>query len=143
MSTQSRSSGQSRRQSGWEVGIDFAISIAINLSIQAVFLNTFTLKRGLSFTAMFLLAGFVRRYLVRRGFNWMVGAQGQSRRMSLLEAVTDTVLAVGVAFAIVRVWYPAESMPRVSSIFVSVYILTMLRRYVIRRGFEWASRRGE
>jgi hypothetical protein len=62
---------------------------------------------------------------------------GQSRQMSLVEATTDTVLAVAMAFGLVLLWYPGEPMPRISGLILVSYVLTLARRYVMRRIFEW------
>jgi hypothetical protein len=135
---------QSRRHSQWEIGLDFCLSMGINLGVQAVFLPTFTLRRGLSFTGTFLLLALGRRYLVRRGFNRLVRpGVGQTRGMSLLEAGTDTVLAVAMAFGMAALWYPREPLPRVSVLIGLFYGLTMLRRYLLRRFFEWLHRRAQ
>jgi hypothetical protein len=132
---------QSTTHSRWEVGLDFCLSVLINLGVQAVFVHTFTLSRGLSFTGTFMTLAMVRRYLMRRGFNRFVPPNaGQSRGMSLLEAGTDTVLAVVMAFGMVALWYPSEPLPRVSALIVVFYCATMLRRYLLRRFFEWLER---
>jgi len=129
---------QSQRLSRWEVGVDFIFSIAINLGTQAIFLRSFTLARGLGFTAIFLTLALLRRYLVRRGFNLLVPpGTGQSRQMSLVEATTDTVFGVTMAFILVLLWYPGEPMPRISGLILASYVLTLARRYAMRRIFEW------
>ena len=129
---------QSQKLSRWEVGVDFVFSIAINLGTQAIFFHSFTLTKGVSFTAVFLTLALLRRYLVRRGFNLLVApGTGQSRQMSLVEATTDTVLAVAMAFGLVLLWYPGEPMPRISGLILVSYVLTLARRYVMRRIFEW------
>jgi hypothetical protein len=135
---EAESTVQSQKLSRWEVGIDFVFSIAINLGTQAIFLHSFTLQKGVGFTAVFLTLALLRRYLVRRGFNLLVApGMGQSRQMSLVEATTDTVLAVAMAFGLVLLWYPGEPMPRISGLILASYVLTLARRYVIRRIFEW------
>ena len=133
---------QNRWLSRWEVGSDVCLSLLINLGVQAAFLPAFTLRRGLGFTGTFVLLMLVRRYGVRRGFDKLVRPdEGQSRWMSLLEAGTDTVLAVAMAFGMVAWWYPGEPLPRVSAIIVVFYGATMLRRYLLRRSFEWLEHR--
>ena len=128
---------QTVRLSKWEVGVDLSLGTAVNVGIQALLLRTFTLPHGLSFAIVFLGLAYFRRYWVRRGFNRLVrpGA-GQSRRMSLLEVVTDTVIAIAVAFGLLALWYPAEPLPRVSSLVLISYVLTPLGRFVLRRFFE-------
>jgi len=129
---------QSARHSRLEIGLDFCISIAINLGLQALFLRSFTLSRGLGFTGVFLVLALVRRYLVRRGFNRLVRpGRGQSRSMSLVETGTDTVLAMLMAIGLAVLWYPAEPLPKLSGVILVSYALTLVRRYVMRRLFEW------
>jgi hypothetical protein len=98
------------------------------------------LQKGLGFTTVFLTLALLRRYLVRRGFNGLVAAgTSQSRKMSLVEATTDTVIGVAMALGLVLLWYPGEPMPRISGLILSSYVLTLARRYVMRRLFEWFS----
>jgi hypothetical protein len=128
---------QTARLSKWEVGVDLSLGTAVNVGIQALLLRTFTLTQGFSFAMVFLGLAYLRRYWVRRGFNRLVrpGA-GQSRRMSLLEVVTDTIIAIAVAFGLLALWYPAEPLPRVSSLVLISYILTPVGRFLLRRFFE-------
>jgi hypothetical protein len=133
---------QSLKHSQWEVGLDFCLSILINLGIQALFIRSFTMTRGVSFSTVFLVLALMRRYGVRRSFNRIVkSGAGQSRKMSLVEATTDTVLAVVMAFGMVRLWYPNEALPRVSGLILASYLLTLARRFAMRRLFEWLPRR--
>jgi hypothetical protein len=53
---------QSTRQSRWEVGLDFCLGVVINLGVQAAFLPTFTLRRGLSFIGTFLTSAGAALY---------------------------------------------------------------------------------
>ncbi|MDH3604977.1 MAG: hypothetical protein OEU26_35700 [Candidatus Tectomicrobia bacterium] len=128
---------QTPRLSKWEVGVDLGLGTAVNVGIQAFLLRTFTLSQGLSFAMVFLGLAYLRRYWVRRGFNRLVppGA-GQSRRMSVIEVVTDTLIAIAVAFALLAMWYPAEPLPRISSLVLIAYVLTPLGRFLLRRFFE-------
>jgi hypothetical protein len=122
------------------VGIDFTFSIAINLGTQAIFFRSFTLQKGVGFSAVFLTLALLRRYLVRRGFNLLVSTgTGQSRQMSLVEATTDTALGMAMAFGLVLLWYSGEPLPRISGLILVSYVLTLARRYVMRRIFEWFS----
>ena len=131
---------QLARHSIWEVGIDFGLGAALNLGIQALFLRTFTLSRGLGYTGAFLLLALVRRYSVRRGFNWLLRqGQKQSWRMSLLEALTDTSGAIVIALGLLALWYPHEPLPQIGSFIGASYILTPLGRFSLRRFFEWFS----
>ena len=114
----------------------------MNLGIQALTLRSFTMARGLSFSAVFLTLALLRRYGVRRSFNRMVAsAAGQSRAMSLVESVTDTALAMALAFALVKLWYPSEPLARVTGLIVASYALAFARRFALRRFFEWLPRR--
>jgi hypothetical protein len=73
---------------------------------------------------------------MRRGFNRLVPpGRRQSRRMSLLEVISDTLLAIVVAFGLLMLWYPAEPVPRLVGLAVSAYLLTPLLRFVLRRFF--------
>ena len=129
---------QSSPASRMEIGIDFCLSVAVNLMVQAFFLRSFTLGRGVSFSAVFLTCAPVRRYLVRRGFNrFVLASHGQTRGMSFLEVLTDTVLAVVVAFGLVALCYPSDPTPKVTALIVTSYLLTMVRRFALRRFFEW------
>jgi hypothetical protein len=133
---------QSASHSRWEVGVDFCISIAINIGIQALTLSSFTVVRGLSFTAVFLTLALLRRYVVRRCFNRMVTSEdGQSRAMSLVESSADTALAVALAFALTLFWYPGEPLARITGLIVASYALAFARRFALRRLFEWLPRR--
>jgi hypothetical protein len=128
---------QTARLSKWEVGVDLGLGTVVNVALQAVVLRTFNLAHGASFAIVFLFLAGLRRYGVRRGFNRLVppGA-GQSRRMSVLEVVIDTLVAIVVAFGLLTMWYPAEPMPRVSSLVLISYVLTPLGRFLLRRFFE-------
>ena len=121
---------QSSPAARMEIGSDFCLSIAINLTVQALFFRSFTLGRGLSFSAVLLTCVLVRRYLVRRGFNRLVlASHGQTRGMSFLEVLTDTVLAVVVALGLVALWYPSEPTPKITALLLTSYLLTMGRRF--------------
>lgn len=127
---------QTLRHSGWELGVDFGLGATFNLGVQALFLRSFSLHRGLGYITLFLFLGLVRRYLMRRGFNRLVPPGGyQSRRMSLLEVATDTLVAIAIAFGLLMLWYPAEPWPRIVGLAVSAYLLTPLLRFVLRRFF--------
>lgn len=127
---------QTLRHSGWELGVDFGLGATFNLGVQALFLRSFSLYRGLGYITVLLFLGLVRRYLMRRGFNRLVPpGRRQSRRMSLLEVITDTLVAIVVAFGLLMLWYPAEPLPRVLGLAVSAYLLTPLLRFVLRRFF--------
>ncbi len=134
--------GQRSLYSKLEVGIDFCISLVINLSLQAIFVQTFTLSRGLTFSAVFLGLALARRYLTRRGFNRLVrGNQGQSVRMSAVEVWSDTVLGMLIAWGLATLWYPEEPFIRISGLVLASYAVAMVRRFAMRRLFEWLHRR--
>jgi hypothetical protein len=84
-----------------------------------------------------------RRYVTRRGFNAMVtAATGQSHWQSWLEVGTDTLLALATSMILQVLWYgPAVTWARAGGLTVGIYILTLGRRYVLRRLFEWITRR--
>lgn len=133
---------QSSRLSRYEIGLDFCLMIVVNYVSQAVFLSAFTATRALTFTGVFLAFATARRYLVRRYFNRFTHpAKGQSQGMSLLETTTDTVLAIAMALIMLQIWYPSEPLPRVSALVAAIYMLTLVRRYVVRRLFEWIQKR--
>jgi hypothetical protein len=133
---------QSSRFSRFEIGLDLCLTIVVNYVSQAVFLKAFTATRALTFTGVTLSCAMVRQYLVRRSFNRFTHpTQGQSQGMSLLETTTDTVLAIAMALIMVQLWYRDEPLPRVSALVVAMYLLTLLRRYGMRRFFEWIQRR--
>jgi hypothetical protein len=134
---------QPLRHSMWEVGLDFGLGTVINLCIQAILLQTFTLPRGLGFAGLLLLLALARRYGLRRSFNWLVRQdQQQSWRMSLLEAVVDAWCAIAIAFSVLIFCYPDESLQRVSGFVGASFVLTPLWRFMLRRLFEWLSGTG-
>jgi hypothetical protein len=137
-----KSMAQSLALSRYEIGLDFCLTLVVNYGSQAIFLRAFTATRALTFTGVFLALAMGRRYLLRRYFNRFVHPmQGQSRGMSLLETSTDTVLAIVMAWIMLRLWYPEEPLPRVSALVAVLYLLTLMRRYAVRRLFEWAQKR--
>ena len=133
---------QSPRFSRYEVGLDFCLTMVINYLSQAVFLKTFKPSRALTFTGLFLALAMARRYLVRRFFNCLAHpVTGQSHGMSLIETSADTALAIAMALIMLKIWYPEESLPHVSALVVALYGLTFIRRYIVRRLFEWLQKR--
>lgn len=128
---------QPHRQSLWEVGVDFGLGATANLGIQAVLLKTFTLSRGIGFSAVFLLLALARRYSIRRGFNRLLRpGQRQPWRLSLLETCTDTACAMAISLALLPLWYPSEPLPRLHGFIGMSYLLTPLSRFILRRCFE-------
>ena len=133
---------QSPMLSRYEIGLDFCLTFLVNYVSQAIFLRAFTARRALTFTCVFLALAMGRRYLLRRYFNRLVHpVQGQSRGMSLLETSTDTVLAIVMALIMLRLWYTEEPLPRISALVMVLYLLTLARRYAVRRLFEWIQKR--
>jgi hypothetical protein len=98
-----------------------------------------TTGRALTFAAASLLLSVSRRYLLRRWFNtWVRFGQGQSRTFSLLEALTDTLLAFGMSIVLQWLWYgPAATWAAVTGLTLGIYVLTLGRRYLLRRVFEY------
>ena len=95
------------------------------------------------FSGIFLPLAFGRRWCIRRLFEgWTPGDHQQPRWLSALEAVSDTVLGFGMAVVLqLLIYSEVATILRASSLTVGLYLLTMLRRYVIRRLFiAWALR---
>jgi hypothetical protein len=129
---------QTRWHSTLEVSLDFAFSILINLAGQRLFYGTLaTAGRMTVFAIAVLGLAYARRYTTRRLFDAMTpGGQRQSRRQSALEAMSDTILGLLIAYVLqVIVYGAAATVVRAGGLTVVVYGLTMLRRYVIRRLF--------
>jgi hypothetical protein len=129
---------QTRRQSTLEVSFDFTFSILINLVGQRLFYGTLATAGRMTFFAVAVLGlAYARRYTTRRLFNARVPVgQRQSRGHSALEAVSDTVLGLLIAYALqVAVYGAAATVIRAGGLTAVVYGLTMLRRYAIRRIF--------
>lgn len=61
--------------------------------------------------------------------------------MSLFETATDTVLAIAMSLIMLQLWYPEEPLPHVSALVLAMYALTLVRRYIVRRLFEWLQKR--
>ena len=136
---------QTSRQSGLEVGADFGVSLLINLVTQLLFYGALaTAGRSLAFAALVLGLAVPRRYAIRRLFNTLVtsGAR-QSRGQSWLEVGVDTVLAIVVAIVLQRLFYGgAATWEKAGGVTVILYVITMGRRYALRRVFEsWQARR--
>ena len=129
---------QTRWHSTLEVSLDFAFSIFINLAGQRLFYGTLATAGRMTFFAIAVLGlAYARRYATRRLFNAMIPVgQRQSHQYSALEAMSDTILGLLIAYALqVVVYGDAATVVRAGGLTVLVYGLTMLRRYVIRRIF--------
>ena len=138
---------QTCRQSRLEVSTDFGLSLFINLATQLLFYGALaTAGRSLAFAALVLGLAVPRRYAIRRLFNTCVapGAH-QSRWQSWLEISVDTVLAIGVAIMLQRLFYgAAATWAKAGGLTVALYAITMARRYALRRIFEaWNTRQAE
>ena len=135
---------QTRAQSFLEVSVDHVISILINVGGQLVFYpGQATMARVTFFSGVFLPLAFGRRWCIRRLFErWIPRDHQQPRWLSALEAVSDTVLGFGMAVGLqLLIYREVATLLRASSLTVGLYLLTMLRRYVIRRLFvAWARR---
>src|SRR5262245_38267959 len=95
------------------------------------------------FSGIFLPLTFGRRWCIRRLFEgWTPRGRQQPRWGSALEAVSDTVLGFGMAVVLqLLIYSKVATILRASSLTIGLYLLTMLRRYVIRRLFvAWARR---
>ena len=66
--------------------------------------------------------------------------EGQSRTFSLLETLTDTLLAFGMSIMLQWLWYgPAATWAAVTGLTLGIYVLTLGRRYLLRRVFEYVT----
>lgn len=135
---------QSRRQSHYEVGVDFMLSLCVNIGGQLIVYGALaTVRRSLTFTALVLGLAIIRRYTIRRLFNTLHACdKGQSRSQSWCEVGTDTVIAFGVAIILQWFFYgAAATWAKAGGLTVIIYLVTMTRRYLLRRIFElWSVR---
>jgi hypothetical protein len=135
---------QTHRQSRLEVGIDFVLSLLVNLGVQVLFYGRLaTLGRSSAFAALVLGLAVPRRYGIRRGFNRLGPLGGpQPRWHSLLEVGVDTVAAIIVAFLLQWLVYgAAATWGKAGGLTICLYALTMVRRYILRRLCEtWSTR---
>jgi len=134
---------QSQRHSWLEVGVDFVFMLVFNLGGQMlVYGRLATTGRASTFAAASLLLSVSRRYLLRRWFNTLVRiGESQSRTCSLLETLTDTLLAFGMSIVLQWLWYgPAATWAAVTGLTLGMYVLTLGRRYLLRRLFEYVTR---
>ena len=135
---------QTRGQSRLEVGIDFALSLLINLGAQIFFYGALaTAGRSLAVAATVLVLAVPRRYSLRRLFNALLPAgAGQPPWQAWLEVGVDTVLGLVVAMGVQWVFYgPAATWAKAGGLTGVVYAITMCRRYLLRRLFErWSMR---
>jgi hypothetical protein len=130
---------QTRRQSRLEVGIDFFLSLLVNIVAQILFYGALaTAGRSFSVAALVLGLAVPRRYATRRLFNTLVlPGTRQPRWQSWLEVGVDTVLGLCVAIILQWIFYgPAATWAKAGGLTGIVYVITMCRRYVLRRLFN-------
>src|SRR5215470_7353059 len=138
---------QTCRQSRLEVGADFGVSLLVNLVAQLLFYGALaTAQRSLTLAMLVLGLAVPRRYAIRRLFNALVAPGGhQSRWQSLLEVCSDTIVAIVMAIVLQRLCYgAAATLTKAGGMTVVLYVITMWRRYALRRVFEaWNVRQAE
>lgn len=130
---------QTCRQSRLEVGADFGVSVCVNLVTQLLFYGALaTAGRSLTLAALVLGLAVPRRYAIRRLFNaGVTPGTRQSRRQSWYEVMTDTAVAIVVAILLQRLCYgAAATLTTAGGMTVVLYVITMGRRYALRRVFE-------
>jgi hypothetical protein len=127
---------QTRAQSGLEVGIDFGLSLMMNIGAQLLFYGALaTAGRSLSVAALVLGLAIPRRYTIRRLFNALLPLNTrQPRWHSWLEVGVDTVLGFCVAIVLQWVFYgAAATWAKAGGLTAVVYAITLCRRYILRR----------
>ena len=126
------------RESTLEVSLDFTISIIVNLGGQRVIYGALASAEVVAtFTSVFLPLAYLRRLATRFFFQRLSSRwTSQPQWLSVLEVVSDTLLALGMAYGLQVYWYgTAATLERAGSLTVVLYAFTMLRRYVFRRIF--------
>ncbi len=135
---------QPRRQTLCEVGIDFVLSLGVNIGGQLLVYGALaTAGRSLLFAMLVLGLALPRRYATRHLFNtWLATGTQQSRRQSWCEVGLDTAIAIAVAFILQWIFYgEAATWAKAGGLTVLVYAVTMGRRYLLRRFFTmWNAR---
>ena len=130
---------QTSTQSKLEVGIDFGLSLLVNIGAQILFYGALaTAGRSLSVAALVLGLAIPRRYATRRLFNARLEAGTEQPRLhSWLEVGVDTVIGFVVAIALQWIFYgPAATWTKAGGLTGVLYVITMGRRYILRRLFE-------
>ena len=134
---------QPRRQTLCEVGIDFVLSLWVNIGGQLLVYGALaTAGRSLTFAMLVLGLAVPRRYATRHLFNtWLATGAQQSRLQSWCEVGFDTVIAIAVAFILQWIFYGAAvTWAKAGGLTVLVYAVTMGRRYLLRRLFaRWSA----
>jgi hypothetical protein len=129
---------QTPGQSQLEVGIDFSLSLLVNIGAQILFYGALaTAGRSLSVAALVLGLAMPRRYATRRFFNTLLSPGiRQPRWQSWLEVGVDTVLGLFLAIILQWIFYgPAATWAKAGGLTGIVYAITMCRRYILRRLF--------
>jgi len=129
---------QTRAQSTLEVFTDFVFSILVNVGGQLLLYGTAaTITRVTFFSSIFLILVFARRFATRRFFEALTSpGTRQSRYHSALEALSDTVLGFVIAVILqLLIYREAATLLRASFLTLGLYVLTMVRRYLLRRIF--------
>jgi hypothetical protein len=129
---------QTHRQSVLEVSIDYVFSLLINIGGQMLVYGKHATAGRIMFLALpILLSAYPRRFATRRLFNALLpkGVR-QPRWHSALEVVSDTVLGLLIAIALqVLIYGSAATMARAGGLTALIYVVTLLRRYLLRRIF--------
>jgi hypothetical protein len=130
---------QTRAQSSLEAFVDFLFSIVMNVGGQRVLYGAgATVGRITFFSSIFLAVVFLRRFGTRRFFEALTPAgTRQSRRHSALEVVSDTVVGFGIAVVLQMLIYgEAATLWRAGGLTFGLYVLAIVRRYILRRIFD-------
>lgn len=134
---------QTRAGSRAEVGIDTLLMVLTNLCGQWITYGALaTTGRALSFLGATIAVASTRRYMTRRLFNRLLHSVHQTRQQSALEVSVDTVIAMVLSMGLQVVWYgAAATLARAGTLTLAVYALTLVRRYALRRLFEFLATR--
>jgi hypothetical protein len=129
---------QPRYQRLCEVGVDFLLSLGVNIGGQLlVYGDLATAGRSFTFATLVLGLALPRRYATRHLFDtWLAHGAQQSRLQSWHEVGFDTAIAITVAFLLQWLFYgAAATWAKAGGLTVLVYVVTMGRRYLLRRLF--------
>jgi hypothetical protein len=121
-----------------EVGVDMCLSLLVNLGAQVLFYGALaTAGRSLPLAVLVIGLAYPRRFATRRIFNHLRPSGPQPHWQSWLEVVVDTLLAFGVALGLQWAFYgEAATWGKAGGLTGGLYLLTMCRRYLLRRLFE-------
>lgn len=148
--TAQHSDGQTRRQSGIETFITNIVGFTSVVILQIFLLPLYGIPVNmpliLSLTLLATLIAMPRIYLLRRLFNlWHRGGY-QSRWLSMVEIAIDLVVGYGMTVLMLTVVFPLagyqvslSSNAQISAIF---YVFAYLRRFILRRFFNWVWAKG-